>query len=53
METTGKCQICLEQDYREPNVGTWRANPYIEEIAGEIEMQYICDDCHADLCAEI
>ena len=44
---TGICQHCGEQ------LGIIRINPYIEELYGEIIPICICDDCYAELCADI
>ena len=31
----------------------WQANPYDEEIKGEINMEFICDECHGQISADI
>jgi hypothetical protein len=42
-----KCERCdnIEAEYR--------INPYIHEMSGREEYEWICDDCYSDLLASI
>lgn len=37
----GVCEACGGD-------ATWRPDPFIEEIAGEIVMRWLCDECWQD-----
>ena len=39
------CEICKE----EKEDVELRINPYIEEVIGEVEYQYLCNDCYEEL----
>lgn len=31
----------------------WVANPFIYDLLGETQMEYICSDCYFHLCGDI
>ena len=35
------------------NIGTYRINPYTEDVEGVEEWEYICDTCYEDLKDDI
>ena len=45
--TQALCECCGEE------IGTYRSDPFMEEIYGEIIEKYICDDCYDNLIMEI
>ena len=45
--STSICQHCGKQE------GDYCINPYIEDINGREEWEYICSDCYRELVADI
>ena len=45
--STSICQHCGKQE------GDYCINPYIEDVNGREEWEYICSDCYRELVADI
>ena len=43
----GICEHCNKQE------GEYCINPYIEDIEGKEEWEYICIDCYREMCSDI
>ena len=41
------CENC------EKKLGVWTTNPFLEEVCGEIEHQFLCNECHHELMMDI
>lgn len=37
----------------EEKLGVWTTNPFLEDVCGEIEHQFLCKDCHHELMMDI
>jgi uncharacterized protein YlaI len=46
-ELVDTCENCEEK------LGVWTTNPYLEDVCGEIEHQFLCKDCHHELMMDI
>lgn len=46
-ETEGCCERCGSHN------ASYIADPYVEEIYGDIQMCWLCDECYNDLCQDI
>lgn len=46
-ELVDTCECCNNK------LGVWTTNPYLEDVYEKVEHQFLCDDCHHELCLDI
>ena len=46
----GKCKHCTQ---KKKNIGTYRVNPFLEDVDGVTKKEYICDPCYQNLKDDI